>query len=55
MADVILAYEEEGNMIALDFEDGGVRLQSYKEGKKQISSGCCANRPRDDDFVNGVR
>ena len=55
MVDVILAYEDDGNMVGLDFADGGLKLQSYREGKKHVPT-CCVGRIREDlDSENGLR
>lgn len=41
LVDVILTYEEDGDVFAFDYEDG-VQLQSYKQGKRQGGLGCCS-------------
>jgi len=40
MIDIILASEEEGNRVRMNFTDGVVKLQSYKERKRPMTTSC---------------
>ncbi len=46
LVDIIVMYEEDGQVASPDFDDGGgggggIQLQSYSQGRKQAGSGCC--------------
>ena len=54
LVDVILSYEEDGNLIVFDYENG-LQLQSYKQGKKQAGMGCCMGGSNEPSTPPGIR
>ena len=46
LIDVIVAYEEDGQVLTPDFEEDRLQLQSYKGRRQSTGGGCClGNEP----------